>query len=153
MIELKGIYKWINTGNNRTFLLRDINLSVKEGEFISIMGPSGSGKSTLIRALTRLGAHVTLCGPSTLVPRVFERMGCRVTYNVDEAIESHRGASCRHHCHDYPENLPPFERRLLPRQQRAGQRERQRKHRMAEADEGQVGLELVHGSEVQRFKD
>ena len=39
-----------------------------------------------IWALTRLGARVTLCGPSTLVPRVFEQMGCRVTYNVDEAI-------------------------------------------------------------------
>src|SRR3984885_15323522 len=39
-----------------------------------------------IWALTKLGAHVTLCGPSTLVPRVFEQMGCRVTYNVDEAI-------------------------------------------------------------------
>ena len=32
-----------------------------------------------IWALTKLGAKVTLCGPSTLVPRVFERMGCRVT--------------------------------------------------------------------------
>jgi aspartate carbamoyltransferase catalytic subunit len=41
-----------------------------------------------IWALTKLGAKVTLCGPSTLVPRVFERMGCRVTYDVDEAIES-----------------------------------------------------------------
>ena len=41
-----------------------------------------------IWALTKLGAKVTLCGPSTLVPKVFERMGCRVTYNVDEAIES-----------------------------------------------------------------
>src|SRR5947199_3617883 len=39
-----------------------------------------------IWALTKLGAHVTLCGPSTLVPRVFEQMGCRVTHNVDEAI-------------------------------------------------------------------
>ena len=39
-----------------------------------------------IWALTRLGANVTLCGPSTLVPRVFEQMGCRVTYDVDEAI-------------------------------------------------------------------
>src|SRR4030081_1799572 len=39
-----------------------------------------------IWALTKLGATVTLCGPSTLVPKVFERMGCRVTYNVDEAI-------------------------------------------------------------------
>src|SRR5437773_806399 len=39
-----------------------------------------------IWALQKLGAKVTLCGPSTLVPRVFEQMGCRVTYNVDEAI-------------------------------------------------------------------
>lgn len=40
-----------------------------------------------IWALTKLGAEVTVCGPSTLVPREFERMGCRVTYKVDEAIE------------------------------------------------------------------
>jgi aspartate carbamoyltransferase catalytic subunit len=40
-----------------------------------------------IWSLTKLGARVTLCGPPTLVPRVFEQMGCRVTYNVDEAIE------------------------------------------------------------------
>jgi aspartate carbamoyltransferase catalytic subunit len=40
-----------------------------------------------IWALTKLGAKVTLCGPATLVPKVFEEMGCRVTYSVDEAIE------------------------------------------------------------------
>jgi aspartate carbamoyltransferase catalytic subunit len=39
-----------------------------------------------IWALTKLGARVTLCGPATLVPKVFEQMGCRVTYNVEEAI-------------------------------------------------------------------
>jgi aspartate carbamoyltransferase catalytic subunit len=39
-----------------------------------------------IWALTKLGANVTLCGPSTLVPKTFEQMGCRVTYNVEEAI-------------------------------------------------------------------
>jgi ABC-type lipoprotein export system ATPase subunit len=54
MIELKGIYKWVNTGNNRTFLLKDVNLHVKEGEFISIMGPSGSGKSTLLNVIGML---------------------------------------------------------------------------------------------------
>ena len=54
MIVLKGIYKWVNTGNNRTFLLRDVNLHVKEGEFISIMGPSGSGKSTLLNVIGML---------------------------------------------------------------------------------------------------
>ena len=54
MIELKGIYKWFNTGNNRTFILKDIDLSIKEGEFVSIMGPSGSGKSTLLNVVGML---------------------------------------------------------------------------------------------------
>ena len=39
-----------------------------------------------IWALTKFGASVTLCGPSTLVPKTFEKMGCRVTYNVDDAL-------------------------------------------------------------------
>lgn len=39
-----------------------------------------------IWALTKMGAKVTLCGPSTLVPKTFEQVGCRVTYDVDEAI-------------------------------------------------------------------
>jgi len=54
MVELKGIYKWVNSGNNRIFLLKAIDLSVKEGEFISIMGPSGSGKSTLLNVIGML---------------------------------------------------------------------------------------------------
>ncbi len=54
MLELKGIYKWYNTGNNRTFLLKDVDLSVKPGEFISVMGPSGSGKSTLLNVIGML---------------------------------------------------------------------------------------------------
>jgi aspartate carbamoyltransferase catalytic subunit len=37
-------------------------------------------------ALTKLGAKVTFCGPSTLVPREFEQMGAKVTHNVEEAI-------------------------------------------------------------------
>ena len=54
MLELKHIYKWVNTGNNRTFILKDINLTIKEGEFISVMGPSGSGKSTLLNVIGML---------------------------------------------------------------------------------------------------
>ena len=44
----------MNTGGNRVFLLKDVDLSVKEGEFISIMGPSGSGKSTLLNVIGML---------------------------------------------------------------------------------------------------
>lgn len=36
--------------------------------------------------LTKMGAQVTLAGPSTLVPRVFEQLGCRVTTDMDAAI-------------------------------------------------------------------
>ncbi len=39
-----------------------------------------------IWALSKLGAKITLCGPPTLVPKVFETMGCRVTYDVEDAI-------------------------------------------------------------------
>lgn len=39
-----------------------------------------------IWALIKLGAKVTLCGPSTLVPKTFEQMGCRVTHSIDEAL-------------------------------------------------------------------
>ncbi len=39
-----------------------------------------------IWALLKLGAKVTLCGPPTLVPKVFEQFGCRVTWNLEEAL-------------------------------------------------------------------
>lgn len=54
MISLNKIYKWVNQGVNRTFLLKDINLDVMEGEFITIMGPSGAGKSTLLNVIGML---------------------------------------------------------------------------------------------------
>lgn len=54
MISLKNIFKWYNTGANRTFILKDINIDVHEGEFVSIMGPSGSGKSTLLNVIGML---------------------------------------------------------------------------------------------------
>lgn len=54
MIALNNIYKYISQADSRIFLLRDINLTVNEGDFISIMGPSGSGKSTLLNLLGML---------------------------------------------------------------------------------------------------
>ncbi|MGN6617738.1 MAG: ABC transporter ATP-binding protein [Ilyomonas sp.] len=54
MIELQHISKWITTGGIRTFILKDINLTVNEGEFVSIMGPSGSGKSSLLNVIGML---------------------------------------------------------------------------------------------------
>jgi putative ABC transport system ATP-binding protein len=54
MLELHQISKWYNVGGARTFILKDINLRVAEGQFISIMGPSGSGKSTLLNVIGML---------------------------------------------------------------------------------------------------
>ena len=51
MIELNNIFKWYNVGGNRAFVLKDVNLQIQEGEFLSIMGPSGSGKSTLLHII------------------------------------------------------------------------------------------------------
>ncbi|THU34843.1 ABC transporter ATP-binding protein [Niastella caeni] len=54
MIELKHISKWYQVGGKPTFILKDVNITIREGEFISIMGPSGSGKSTLLHILGML---------------------------------------------------------------------------------------------------
>jgi putative ABC transport system ATP-binding protein len=54
MIQLQHISKWHMQGGRPNFILKDINLHVEEGEFISIMGPSGSGKSTLLNVIGML---------------------------------------------------------------------------------------------------
>jgi len=54
LLQLNNIFKWVNSGGQRIFLLKDINLEVGEGEFISVMGPSGSGKSTLLNVIGML---------------------------------------------------------------------------------------------------
>ena len=51
---LKGIYKWVNHASNRVFILKDIDMEIKQGEFVSIMGPSGSGKTSLLNIMGML---------------------------------------------------------------------------------------------------
>ena len=46
MIELKNVSKIYNIGSEEVRALNNSNLTVKQGEFVSIIGPSGSGKST-----------------------------------------------------------------------------------------------------------
>ncbi len=48
MIQLNNIEKTIKSPAGAIWLLRRINLEIKEGEFVTIMGPSGAGKTTLL---------------------------------------------------------------------------------------------------------
>lgn len=54
MINLVEIDKYIESKYQRIFILKGINLEIKQGEFVSIMGPSGSGKSTLLNIIGML---------------------------------------------------------------------------------------------------
>jgi len=54
VIKLSSIEKYYSNKIIKTYVLRNINLEVQEGEFISIMGPSGSGKTTLLNIIGML---------------------------------------------------------------------------------------------------
>src|SRR5262249_7603788 len=51
LVTTRGIEKSYPVGVGRSYVLRRINVDIKEGEFVSIMGPSGAGKSTLLHIL------------------------------------------------------------------------------------------------------
>ena len=54
MIQLRNVERTYKTGAGVTYVLRRINLDIREGEFLTIMGPSGSGKSTLMSIIGML---------------------------------------------------------------------------------------------------
>lgn len=54
MIKLKNIEKFYSNKIIKTYVLRNVNLEIEEGEFVSVMGPSGSGKSTLLNIIGML---------------------------------------------------------------------------------------------------
>jgi putative ABC transport system ATP-binding protein len=51
MIELEGIHRVFQVGDEKVHALRDLDLTIPQGEYIAIMGPSGSGKSTLLNII------------------------------------------------------------------------------------------------------
>jgi len=53
-LEFRGVSKSFGSGAQRTVVLKDINLQIREGEFVAIVGFSGSGKSTLISLIAGL---------------------------------------------------------------------------------------------------
>jgi ABC-type lipoprotein export system ATPase subunit len=59
MIELTNVERAYRTGPTQTYVLRQINLRISAGEFVTIMGPSGAGKSTLLSVLGMLDSEWT----------------------------------------------------------------------------------------------
>ena len=51
ILELKGIFKNYQQGKMSVPVLKDVNFSMEEGEYVAIMGPSGSGKTTLMNII------------------------------------------------------------------------------------------------------
>jgi len=54
VITLRNVERFYQNGPTRTFVLRRIDLDIRQGEFVTIMGPSGAGKSTLLSILGML---------------------------------------------------------------------------------------------------
>ena len=59
MIELTGVNRVFHLGDSEVHALRDIDLQIAQGEYLSVMGPSGSGKSTLLNILGLLDRPTT----------------------------------------------------------------------------------------------
>ncbi|MDX9981653.1 MAG: ABC transporter ATP-binding protein [Lentisphaeria bacterium] len=66
LIKVQGVNKQFDLGKTVVYALRDINLEIFRGEYLSIMGPSGSGKSTLFNMIGALdrpsSGHVEVAG-------------------------------------------------------------------------------------------
>jgi len=77
MIQLTNIFKWYQVGGTKSFILKDINLAIEEGDFVSIMGPSGSGKSTLLNIIGMLDepneGHYSFLGEDVLAMKAKKR--------------------------------------------------------------------------------
>jgi len=54
MIELRRLERSYKTGHAETWVLRQVNLTIRDGEFVTVMGPSGAGKSSLLNVLALL---------------------------------------------------------------------------------------------------
>ena len=101
LLQLKNIYHSYGKGKKKFTAVEDVNLTVKEGEFVCLLGPSGCGKSTLLRIVTGLqaasegrvlykGAELTGVNPhSTIVFQTFALFPwLTVIENVEVALKS-----------------------------------------------------------------
>ena len=72
-VKIENLYKSFPKGDRENLVLRDINLEIKQGEFISLLGPSGCGKSTLLKIIGGLldstSGQLTVSGEEVKGPK------------------------------------------------------------------------------------
>ncbi len=126
LLEVKNLSKSYGTGKDKTPILTDINLNIKKGEFVAIVGFSGSGKTTLISTLAGLitpdSGDVLINGKSIKGPGpdrgvVFQNYSLmpwltvyeNVALAVDQAFNSWSAQKRKEHTEKYIEmvNLTP----------------------------------------------
>ena len=72
MIRIKNLHKSYPIGKDSLHVLKGIDLHIKEGEFVSIMGSSGSGKSTLLNIVGLLDEHAHLIDQQCLIGLIYQ---------------------------------------------------------------------------------
>jgi NitT/TauT family transport system ATP-binding protein len=96
LVEARHVSKTYGSDESRILVLKDVNIQIREGEFIALLGPSGSGKSTLLRILAGLIppssgevlAHGTpLVGTNPNVALVFQSFALLPWLSVLENVE------------------------------------------------------------------
>lgn len=84
VLEASELYRFYHAGDDETFALRGVSLSVDAGEILAVVGPSGSGKSTLLSCLAGLdepdGGFVSVAGTRITRRPEVERAGLRARW-------------------------------------------------------------------------